>query len=62
VLVMLHTLVCFVIVLYQFNEFFVQATLYKVALKNKTQFSKVCHFFYNAFSETLQVVPPGGIA
>ena len=62
VLVRVQSVVCCVIVSDQFNEHFVQGKLYKVALQNKLEFSKVCHFCYNSFSKRFQVVTLGGIS
>jgi hypothetical protein len=36
--------------------------LYKFALQNRPEFSKVCHFHYNSFSGTIQGVKLGGIS
>jgi hypothetical protein len=62
VLVRVKAVVCCVIVSDHFIKYFVRGTLYKDALYNKPEFSKVCHFFYNSFSERFQAVPLGGIA
>jgi hypothetical protein len=62
VLVRVQVVVCCVIVSYHFIKYFVRGTLYKVNLYNKTEFSKVCYFFYNSVSERFQVVPLGRIA
>jgi hypothetical protein len=45
-----------------YNKYYVRGTPYKFALQNKSEFKKVCHFFYKSFSERFQVVKPGGIA
>jgi hypothetical protein len=62
VLVRVQSLVFFVTFSDHFIKYFVRGTLYNVALYNKPEFNKVCHFFYNSFSERFQVVTLGGIA